>query len=999
MLLAGLSGCGADSQPSAWQGHSRLRAPSLGEAVYEAVCSRVAQGQPGAQQDVSGAVTEPVCRGLQPPPVDASPAWLTLHAERSAFIGAIDDAVGPEHQDGLKTLLGALLPLHDDGTLRRLAAAAAAAARGLAQDEQALAGLARLAERQGYQPGETSLLSALVAGPEMARLLPALLAAVQAQPQAWQALQAALLPPWDGPGAQLVLGALQDLSGWIEPLWVPVDSAAQEPPAMLVRRDASGRAMRAQSFDANSTGQRALPELLPPFALPGVAEALPRGSRAVARGADGLPMYLYRATGNTLLAQATTFAGAYLQAQADAPAAGRGGPLQRLLRAARPAQLEAQAEALDVILRRLWPERAALAALGHRLLTQHEPLVVEAARAFVVATQNTAALVPAAGNSGHSASDALLMDLSGWLSQLVARPQLVADVLAALAQPDSARLAPALAAEMAHVDAIDFDPLNVNGPAVGRLVTPTGPQQPQSTFARLLDLVQGARGARLCSAALEEPMPQYDRCALFEVPCAATFYLNSLAHTAELTLNIADDDFFFPDQFAGALEDVPGKSEMEAFTGIDGFERVLGVNPGDGASNVLTFNVSPKAASRLLFALHDARVPPDSAFGRSRAGVQLVTPRLLTASGEPFDEVFRGTVFAWEAEDFARGVQPVVAAFVAHGAQGMLLDLLAVLQAHWPALLAEDPQFERRVAQLLGDVRLVQAVLALLPVVVQDGTQPWTAAVAAVVAPDGSGSSPAVRLLQIADSIQEALPASNGLPLWARAFLGPADGLPGNLHLRPVLRAWLDAAQQSHAAKPWPEHFSLNAWLHAPILRPLATLMAAALRDIDTQQAALQLGARLLDGDTAAGLIALADAAQLAPDAPQLLALGSACAQHASAPDPLLPQAVAVAQRLFGPTGLEPSGRALALMQRLLSVPATAADEPPNGSPITTLWRIGQRFARRDSATTGPLKAPDMARALAALADFMDDDQHGLVRLFDLIAARHGTVLPAGGAP
>ena len=981
---------------------------SLGEAVYEVLCNRVVAAHDGS--DVSGAGSLAVCQGGQAPSHAAPPQLRVLYSQRQRLLAALDGAVTDDLKEALRALLTAILPLHDDGTLRAQAKEAVGALDQWAQDGNVLRGLARLSRRQGYTVAHAKLLRAVLAHPEMGDLIAGWATVVHDQPRAWATLRAGL---YDGltHHADDLTQVLRDLFGGLhEPLLRTADNAniAGDPRLTVVRRDRRGLALpnhngavappfvdrdRDGLADVDASGrfidQEGRPLRLPtPFARAGVADGLGRSAYTPALRADGSHLWSYLPAQHSQLAQA-------LGVLADVgDLGGREGSQVATVQAVLGAlsadagdggreQLHLYLEGADSLARRLWPLRQQLTEVGLHLLQRHQAVGLGAWHTF-----GAGALQPDGMRSAPSGAVlALAQDLVRWLEAVSAHPGLLEDVLQALIHPDSALLGPELAKQMRHVDAIDFDPRAINGPVVGALVTATSPAQPTSTFARLLALVEGVNHRGLCNLPLDDPMPEYAPCALFEVPDVGTFYVDSLAGAATLTMRMAEDDFFFPDQFEAVTADAPGKSEMEAFTGIDGFTRVPTDCRADACSNHLTFEVTPQAASRLLFALYDARVPQDSPFALARAGVQQVTPRLLTADGRPFDEAFAGTVFAWELGHFPQAVRPLAQAFVAHHAQQLLLDLLTTLHRHWGALLAQDGNFERNLADQCADVSSLSAAQKLLGAVAE--------------ASDAAELMPTAPLAEV---VRAAVTATENSPspaaLWLQAYgLGATE--PG---VSVLPQAPGRALAQDDAAvddvPPWPHP---AAWLNRPELQAGAKLLHAALEQPGTAAAIGSLWRRLLTDEREVTVIALADSLQLMDDLPGTAPLLASVAQTLLAPDGLLPHSMDVLRRLGGPGGLDTERVLPRLVARLFALPegqdACADDAAAQEAPIEALVDIFLQLSRVEVGSAEPMEPEDIAASMAALRHFLADEDHGLMRILSLVDSRRGIPVQTVGAP
>ncbi|RYF06574.1 MAG: hypothetical protein EOO40_09005, partial [Deltaproteobacteria bacterium] len=152
--LYGTAACGnaldTQRQPAATQ--------SLGATLYEEFCQRVAHS--ADPRDVTGQSTFATCRYGVAPATSAGPSLLALTTQRDRFILAVDTAVDPDLVPDLRSLMGRMVPLYDDGTLQAHMAAVSEAIRGLAQAPDAVHALGRLAVRRGYVPAEADFAQA-----------------------------------------------------------------------------------------------------------------------------------------------------------------------------------------------------------------------------------------------------------------------------------------------------------------------------------------------------------------------------------------------------------------------------------------------------------------------------------------------------------------------------------------------------------------------------------------------------------------------------------------------------------------------------------------------------------------------------------------------------------------------------------------------------------------------------------------------------------------------
>jgi hypothetical protein len=160
---------------------------TLGEEIYKIACQRFAAD--AYPDDVAGRQSRALCEGVvgpgAAPPSEQAGAHARLVAlaeNRARLVEALDRAIPEELGSPMDRLLVRMIPLYDppEERLPQATRAAADLLVTLANDEEALAALERLAHRQGYRQLRNALgtVRPLLRYPDLDRLLDITLAAI-----------------------------------------------------------------------------------------------------------------------------------------------------------------------------------------------------------------------------------------------------------------------------------------------------------------------------------------------------------------------------------------------------------------------------------------------------------------------------------------------------------------------------------------------------------------------------------------------------------------------------------------------------------------------------------------------------------------------------------------------------------------------------------------------------------------------------------------------------
>jgi hypothetical protein len=713
---------------------------SFGETVHTLVCKRIAyldDLENGGTTDVRGDAVRDMCRLGLAPEATASGKLKALMAERERLVGATDAVFPESFLPNLQTFLTSneFLTLYDDETAQTAIDGLIGSLRHIAADDEAVDALERLGFRLGYRPMSPAMgaVRAFVSYPELHDFVLTLTEAVTPGGGArgeWQNLIEAVGVSLRNAEPAAVPTAAD------RPLRIALDFLLTERPqlgttmvAPLTTRDIRGvaklRAIAAPYVDADTDGfadtntlgqyvdaNGGVIDAPAPFELPDGATDSPwmyRDSLGRALAADNGPLlYQYVDLDKTVLAalardgiqlfdpqkgtalDLTRGASALVGTRVEATKTYANGEslTYRGYDTATSPLLDMSYAYLSILRDPAINDTLALAQV---LLQTKEPEVAQLAEAIISAARkgdgHPEAIIPA---------DAPLWDdLIPVIRQILARPQLVRNLLAAMERPETAQLGERFRKFMAYKDRFD---INAQQQVVGgfntlvdRAAFDSGFNR--SLFQRILHVIADSNNAVACNkqnAQVKDPfigitMGTYNQCELFRVNNLATFYLQSIAYAKQNGQYVCETD-------AGAFDSTTTASTPEgcvaqgrrprpkadfnyqwgAFVqgsidtfGGDGFlEDTVGIEG-------MRTHPTPAALNRVLF------LDP--------------TPQYLTniidpmrdREGDLYKAQHAGTLPVWEVENFYSQIRPIVQAFADDNSEQLFIDVMVVLHKHW----------------------------------------------------------------------------------------------------------------------------------------------------------------------------------------------------------------------------------------------------------------------------------------------------------------------------
>lgn len=362
--------------------------------------------------------------------------------------------------------------------------------------------------------------------------------------------------------------------------------------------------------------------------------------------------------------------------------------------------------------------------LLRRLLTEHRSEVARLTGALLAA-KAASDRVPDAKLAPTSAFWDEMLDV---VARIAAEPGLLEDVLRSLADPRTATMGASLGPYTAFTDRLSYDRANLNGAPANltrggtqEMGAPVDRSKPdagfnRSGFQRMLQLIADTHHVTACNkddavlhargipiaGSVDLPVlgPGYKECEVFKIDNLARFYLDSVVGRANLYLR--------PSILRNGVLGIGAAtvSTFEDSSGILGFY--------DAASSK-TFRPKPQFLNRLVF-FDQAEDPyePTRTFLRDLQGANIGTrvcperviddpvPGAPDAAADGKVRELRScaaadwlgkrdedTIFQWERYGFYAGFTPTIEAFAAHGQEDLLLDVLDVLNRHWPSTRAD----------------------------------------------------------------------------------------------------------------------------------------------------------------------------------------------------------------------------------------------------------------------------------------------------------------------
>jgi hypothetical protein len=319
----------------------------------------------------------------------------------------------------------------------------------------------------------------------------------------------------------------------------------------------------------------------------------------------------------------------------------------------------------------------------------------------------------------------LVDDLLAVLLKISREPGLLEDVLDSLGDERSALLQRALPPLLSFRDRITYDrnalnglPVNLTTGKGGAPETPVDRAMPntgwnRSLFQRFLHLLNDGRDVTACNKEgavlyamisldqgqtyVEAPYPfsgAAAECEIFKIEDLSTFYMRSMVGQARLhlrneflTVNV-DMESMTKTMGIGGLwptvrgEDVRPKPEL--LNRLVFFD-VLGDSPIAGAPNYATNRVIDALQGPHIgtAACTERSIDDPLGVGDDVAPDGKIHGLRTCAPGQHLDERNGDTLFAFEYNRTYEAMAPLVGAFVKHGQEPLLGELLGVLNAHW----------------------------------------------------------------------------------------------------------------------------------------------------------------------------------------------------------------------------------------------------------------------------------------------------------------------------
>ncbi len=320
----------------------------------------------------------------------------------------------------------------------------------------------------------------------------------------------------------------------------------------------------------------------------------------------------------------------------------------------------------------------------------------------------------------------LVDDLLAVLVKISREPGLLEDVLSSMADERAALLQKALPPLLLFRDRISYDrralnglPVNLTTGTGGPPETPVDRSQPnmgwnRSIFQRFLQLLSDGRGVATCNKEgailyaqisldgktyVEAPFPFSGpavECQLLKIDDLSTFYMRSIVGQARLHLR---------DESLTANVDMESMARSTGITGLWPTVRGEDVRPRPELLNRLVFfdvlGDSPDpggpnhATNRFINALQGPHVGTSACAARTiddplGVGDDVAPDKKIHGlrtcqEGQYLDQRNADTIFAFEYNDGYEAMAPLVDAFVRHGQEALLGELLGVLDTHWSA--------------------------------------------------------------------------------------------------------------------------------------------------------------------------------------------------------------------------------------------------------------------------------------------------------------------------
>lgn len=367
-------------------------------------------------------------------------------------------------------------------------------------------------------------------------------------------------------------------------------------------------------------------------------------------------------------------------------------------------------------------------AASRTLVTDHTPTLARVAgnalAARDIADKHPEAQIPAKSTLWDELIDVFVV--------VAQEPGMLEDVLAAVANDDTAALGGAFGSYMAFKDRVSYDRANLNGPAknfttnkVGDpMKTPVDRGQPatgknRSAFHGFLQAIHDVNGVTLCNregaivhargvpllgegdicegslalCSLFGTRP-FHECEVFKVENLAKFYLQSIIGKARL--------YFRPKVLRDGILGIGAAK-------VDTIQQSSGILGFWDDKNSYNFRPQPRFLNRLVFfdLQNDSQNPTHDFIADlqgDKVGTAACQERIIDdpvpdaadvspdrkvrglrtcQDGEWFFQRDQDAVMVWEQFGFYKAITPLLQAFGNHGREDLFLQLIEVLHKHW----------------------------------------------------------------------------------------------------------------------------------------------------------------------------------------------------------------------------------------------------------------------------------------------------------------------------
>jgi hypothetical protein len=718
---------------------------TFGDHVVTLMCKRLAyEADPS---DVSGNAYRDTCNGGSADPT-APPTVLALVGDRERLVAAIDAAVPPDQTGPLQAYMtsNAVLGLYDDGTMSAAVLSLGQMLQQFAAAPDAMLALSRMGVREGYRPPAQAigpagtLLNAQSITSVLDHVLPLIDTDGAANAQwnevvtAMAATLADAAAPADAASPTRTAAIVDDF------LLATYPELAEATPVPMVMRDPRGIASVAlvggqipppfvdadhdSLADVNAQGQFVDATGTPIAAsspFPTTGDTATRDALGRALDGSGSPIYNYVDVTQTLLGALSLDA-----EQLTGPANGTAPNLllgASLLLGDRAAQTKtfddgatltysgydtANSPLLDMAYAYaqllLDPNTDDTLALAEQLFGAHQSATARLVEDAIVAART--------GDAHPEAQ--ILADAPFWddmrplVQQILADPQLVANLLTALQQPEVEQVIQRFSDYMSYDDQFDIDP--TTQAVTGAFTTHPDRTQPdngynRSLWQRLIHLISDTNGATQCNkqgAVVRDPttglpLETYNACALFQIPNLAVFYLQSMVYAKDGSGNIVCESN------AGAFA-----ATKTATTAAGCAAFGTGWRPQPKAN--FNYNWGTVVSTLITVEGGDAFLESDTTItglrthptpqGLNRAQFLEPMPSALADLIDPITDKFgnllttthAGTLPVWEVNDFYDEVRPIVQAFADANQEQTFVDILSVMHKHWSSMASTTTQ-------------------------------------------------------------------------------------------------------------------------------------------------------------------------------------------------------------------------------------------------------------------------------------------------------------------